>query len=908
MGNRQQQDDSTIRLGGLNMNFPYVPYGIQKAMLAKIAVTLTNKEHSLIESPTGTGKTLVLLCASLAWQKQSKADQTPLISARLRRQLAEERRQKLEKRPCSCGRRPNRTELDELKEAKKVGTKGKCIDEDDCSESACKKVKTNDTLESSPYFNKKSKQKEPEFIIIDSDDECTAIEPKENFKQDNEKKIVNDGEIEIIEDFNGAHQKHLSSSESGKNISDIIEDEMCKNCQAIKIEDDYNDELGHPNTRVKVSKIPRIYYGTRTHKQITQVVRELKKTAYKDDLKMCILSSRDRTCVNDDVRDQPDRNDRCQELVKNKSKTSMSKNKSSVDTCKFYRDSNAMAAEFERIFEEFKNDAWDIEDAVKFAKDQCLCPYYGVRSIQDQADITFCPYNYLLDPNIRKALNINLNNAVIIFDEAHNIEDICRDSASFVIDTQQIDEILTTINRAAPNYIQGSTVRDAYDFFKNLFTDIKAFIVKFKFEPMVGGQDGDCLARHIMLHQEMFNVLEQINLGAKNLKAVKENLAALRGDDDESNDKRNDESQDLALSNNEMQYITQLANTLDFLHSANGKYRNDYRCIVSKHLERIRQNQKTPNRTTNDDVYAFRLSLLCMNPGIAFEKIHSLAWSVIVASGTLSPVESLKTELGCQFAHVFEGSHVIDDDRIFAAILSTGPHRIDLNCAYTNSLKLDFQDEIGIIVRDVCQSVPNGVLCFFPSYDRMENLYQRWFSKGYIKDIQASGKKLFREQKSYTAAKFEEELQKYHRCAKGRGALLFAVFRGKVSEGIDFSDTAARAVITIGIPYPNIREITIGLKKEYNDRARRERPHLMNGGDWYASQAFRALNQALGRCIRHKDDWGAIIMIDSRLRGATGLNNISKWIRRVVSIPNDYESVKRSLIDFVNRRTIKEEN
>ena len=34
------------------------------------------------------------------------------------------------------------------------------------------------------------------------------------------------------------------------------------------------------------------------------------------------------------------------------------------------------------------------------------------------------------------------------------------------------------------------------------------------------------------------------------------------------------------------------------------------------------------------------------------------------------------------------------------------------------------------------------------------------------------------------------------------GAVIFAVCRGKISEGLDFSDDAARAVLLIGIPYP----------------------------------------------------------------------------------------------------------
>lgn len=41
------------------------------------------------------------------------------------------------------------------------------------------------------------------------------------------------------------------------------------------------------------------------------------------------------------------------------------------------------------------------------------------------------------------------------------------------------------------------------------------------------------------------------------------------------------------------------------------------------------------------------------------------------------------------------------------------------------------------------------------------------------------------------------------------GALLIAVCRGKVSEGLDFCDENARAVITIGIPFPNVKDLQV---------------------------------------------------------------------------------------------------
>ena len=52
------------------------------------------------------------------------------------------------------------------------------------------------------------------------------------------------------------------------------------------------------------------------------------------------------------------------------------------------------------------------------------------------------------------------------------------------------------------------------------------------------------------------------------------------------------------------------------------------------------------------------------------------------------------------------------------------------------------------------------------------------------------------------------------------GSCLFAVCRGKVAEGIDFSDDMARAVVLTGIPFPNLYDPRVKLKKEYIDSRR----------------------------------------------------------------------------------------
>jgi Fanconi anemia group J protein len=45
----------------------------------------------------------------------------------------------------------------------------------------------------------------------------------------------------------------------------------------------------------------------------------------------------------------------------------------------------------------------------------------------------FAPYNYLVDPSIRKSMQLDelVRGAIVIVDEAHNIEGVARDAASF---------------------------------------------------------------------------------------------------------------------------------------------------------------------------------------------------------------------------------------------------------------------------------------------------------------------------------------------------------------------------------------------------------------------------------------------------------------------------------------------
>lgn len=168
--------------------------------------------------------------------------------------------------------------------------------------------------------------------------------------------------------------------------------------------------------------VPKVIYASRTHSQISQAIQELKRTGY-NHMKAAVIGSRDQLCVHPDL-----------EKESNANKIQLCKLKVTTRTCHFHN-----RLEGQKDQPEFREaTVLDIEDIVRIGKKLKCCPYYASKELMDGADIVFMPYNYLLDPKIRKANKVDLHNTIVILDEAHNVEKMCEESASVQISSSEI--------------------------------------------------------------------------------------------------------------------------------------------------------------------------------------------------------------------------------------------------------------------------------------------------------------------------------------------------------------------------------------------------------------------------------------------------------------------------------------
>ncbi|XP_041114358.1 regulator of telomere elongation helicase 1-like [Polyodon spathula] len=755
----------TIELNGITVDFPFTPYQCQEDYMSKVITCLQNKVNGVLESPTGTGKTLCLLCSTLAWRDHFK----DTISAR---------------------------------------------------------------------------------------------------------KISEMGGAELFPD------RPMSS---------------------------WGNSATDGETSAYYTDIPKIIYASRTHSQLSHVINELKNTSYRP--KMCVLGSREQLCINPEVKKQ----------TSNHMKIHLCRAKLASHSCQYYNNIDEKSTEKDLV-----NTILDVEDLVKNGNKHRVCPYYLSRSMKQQADIIFMPYNYLLDLKSRRVHNIELNGAVIIFDEAHNVEKMCEDSASFDLTPYDIATAIEAVNQVLSERAKRVGPSDE----------------EFHMEAAVSGLKMDVvdIAKIKMILLDLEAAIDSIDLPA-NGKGVTKPGSFIFELFKKAHLTFETKSGVLEAVETIIGYLSAFCfvfcffcfffvdngifiNTLglqklsDVIEIVFSSYPTDGSIVALEqnigqhykvHIQPDNSNQK---RKQNTDIWSASatkkkgkiLSYWCFSPGFSMnELVRRGVRSIILTSGTLSPLSSFTSEMQIEFPVTLENPHVIDKHQIFVGIVPKGPDGIQLSSAYDKRFTPDYMASLGKTVTNVGRVVPHGLLVFFSSYPVMDKTIEYWKDNGHGSTIEGV-KPMFVEPRN--KGEFTEVMDSYYAKVsdpKASGASFFAVCRGKASEGLDFSDTNGRAVIITGLPFPPRMDPKIILKMQFLDEMRRKATggvKFLSGQEWYRQQASRAVNQAIGRVIRHRHDFGAIFLCDHRFMNTDARAQLPSWVRPFVKVYDNFGHIIRDVSQF----------
>uniref|UniRef100_A0A3B4HCA1 DNA 5'-3' helicase n=1 Tax=Pundamilia nyererei TaxID=303518 RepID=A0A3B4HCA1_9CICH len=893
-------------IGGVKIHFPCKAYPSQLAMMNLIVRGLNTGQYCLLESPTGSGKSLALLCSALGWQhaqfaklqeggstgpdKSHKSDSPTSCKCGCHSKSSRNKATAADKhavvdltvspskdtaQPSTSAQEPSKKQslASRLSEKLQASLSSDCVKDDDFQQDR-KRIRTF------PVFASQSRKRQRlEKGVVFTDDEPEL---------ENQPAGPQSWNAETKHQAPGCSSTScVSTIQTGSQVLSSLIAEVVKDGVKDKEKDGRR-------------KIPKIFFGTRTHKQITQITHELKRTLYCG-VPMTILSSRDHTCVNPDVVPHANRNERCKDLLEAKDGRS----------CRYYHGVQRMRDQNTLQHVHGLRAAWDIEELVTLGKRLRSCSYFAARELMQSAWIIFCPYNYLLDPMIRESMEIDLEGQILVLDEAHNIEDCARESASYTLDYKSLlmsrDELDSMVN----NNIRRSKHELLRGFCYSLINWIQE-------SQSLMSERGYETAGKVWSGKDIVGIFHTLGITADTFNILKQNLAAVLEKEERVGvvNGREDVVQIPTISPPTATVLKNLFMVLDFLFRDSCRFADDYRVALQKSYAWTNQappdvpdaqgfivRPRNRRQTVRVKAEVLTLSFWCLNPAVAFSDLSGSVHSIVLTSGTLSPMDSFSSELGVKFSIQLEANHVINKSQVWVGTVGTGPQGRKLCATFQNAETYAFQDEVGGLLLHVCQVMAKGVLCFLPSYKMLDKLRDRWTKTGLWDKLEQQKTVITEPRGGGGKGDFDELLHTYYSaikyCEEKDGALLIAVCRGKVSEGLDFTDDNARAVVAVGIPFPNIKDLQVELKMKYNDLHSKSRG-LLPGSRWYEIQAYRALNQALGRCIRHRNDWGALILVDDRYRNNPNkyITGLSKWVRQLVQHHSTFSDAMQSLVAF----------
>nr|XP_025138817.1 ATP-dependent DNA helicase DDX11 isoform X5 [Bubalus bubalis] len=857
--------DETQEAGGVHFPFPFTPYAIQKDFMAALYQVLEAGKIGIFESPTGTGKSLSLICGALSWLRDF-----------------EQKKRQEEERLLGAGAPASNNGL-----APALGLPSSCqgspgtpeaTGEPDWITQFVQKKEERDFVDRLKEEQVRRKKREERLQQIRHNTKL-RFAAKRMRQEDEETERLLRLSSEML--AAGTEPEQVASGEEELVLAEYESDEEKGVPSGVGVDEDDLDE----------EHVTKIYYCSRTHSQLAQFVHEVQKSPFGQDTRLVSLGSRQNLCVNGDVRKLGSVqliNDRCVEMQRSKHErksiteeeepTKRRRRQEPRATCPFYS--------YERLQllrDEVLAGVKDVEQLVALGKEAQACPYYGGRFAIPAAQLCQA-HSQLLQYMERYGKRLKAKNLMYIKQLLYLLEKFVAVLGGNIKQNPNTQSLSQA----------GTELKTINDFlFQSEIDNINLFKVRRYCEKSK-------ISRKLLGFTERYGAVLVPSMEQPKLSGFQDFLQSLQPGAMAAPAAPMEVGED--RSPRPASPLMHVEGFLEALTTAN----QDGRVILSR--------QGSLSQSS--------LKFLLLNPAVHFAQVVKECRAVVIAGGTMQPVSDFREQLlasaGVEAERVVEFScgHVIPPDHILPLIICSGPSNQMLDFTYQKRGLPQMMDETGRILCNLCNVVPGGVVCFFPSYEYQHQVCAHWEKSGLLARLTIR-KKIFQEPRK--AHRVEQVLLEYSRCIKVRlrvpralkgaptvgrcssglvfpqhcgqargtetGALLLSVVGGKMSEGINFSDDLGRCVVMVGMPYPNIMSPELQEKMAYLDQTLPRAPGQARPGKVLVENlCMKAVNQSIGRAIRHQKDFASIVLLDQRYASPAVQAKLPAWIRDRVEV------------------------
>mmetsp|Transcript_25104 Transcript_25104/g.64132 ORF Transcript_25104/g.64132 Transcript_25104/m.64132 type:complete len:817 (-) Transcript_25104:40-2490(-) len=679
-------------------------------------------------------------------------------------------------------------------------------------------------------------------------------------------------------------------------------------------------------------EVGKLVYCTRTVPEMSKALEELRNVieyrvevlagrrvaqslaeteAVTGDILAVGLSARRNMCIHPEVSREADReriDEKCRELT-----ASFVRSHANVDsrkTCEYYTRYQDFAAGVGRGCA-LPNGVYTVEDlaALGAQEKNKWCPYFMSKRLLQTASVVVLNYQYVLDPKVSQVTmlggaDIPVRNpegsridevvpgamkepSIVVFDEAHNIDDVCIEALSVRLDSTSLERSSKNLTDLAAKVeqtkqIDAARLQEEYQRLVQGLQDageIDDQVAERISSPVLPDDIVvEAIPGNIRRAEHFINLMRRVVLFLKSY--LKERREA-RTEGALSLQHRMEEEAQVDSRTLKFCYdrLRSLLNTLEVVNvdefgpitrvadfcTLLGHYVKGFIAIVDPYPEA---------HGIYDPVFDFS----CLDAAIAMRPVMKRFQSVILTSGTISPLEMYPKMLAMTNV-VSTHSFQIQLDRrcICPMIVSRGSDQVPVSSRFALRDDPSVVRNYGQLLEDLVATVPDGMVCFFPSYAYMEKVIKKWYETGVLARVMAK-KLVFIETKDIVATTYA--LANFRlACDCGRGAVFFSVARGKVSEGIDFDRHYGRCVVLFGVPFQYTLSKVLRARLEFL-----KEHHKIQESEFLTFDAMRAASQCVGRVIRSKRDYGIMVFADQRYSKQDKRDKIPEWIQTFMDI------------------------
>ncbi|OJK04707.1 hypothetical protein ASPACDRAFT_49111 [Aspergillus aculeatus ATCC 16872] len=631
----------------------------------------------------------------------------------------------------------------------------------------------------------------------------------------------------------------------------------------------------------------KLIYCSRTMSEIEKALAELKalmsfrakELGYTEDFRALGLTSRKNLCLHPSVKREKSGtvvDARCRSLTAGFVKEKKERG-DDVELCVYHE--NLDLLEPHNLV---PPGVFTLDGLSRYGEEHKQCPYFSARRMMPFCNVIIYSYHYLLDPKIAERVSKELSkDCIVVFDEAHNIDNVCIESLSIDL----TEDSLRKATRGANNLerkiseMKSSDAEKLQNEYTKLVEGLREAEQAREEDQFISNPvlPDDLLkeavpgnirrAEHFVTFLKRF--IEYLKTRMKVTHTISETPLSFLT---HVKDLTYIERKPLRFC---AERLTSLVRTLELINIEDYQPLQEVATFATlvatyeKGFLLILEPFESEAATVPNPVLHFT----CLDAAIAIKPVFDRFSSVIITSGTLSPLQMYPKMLG--FETVLQESYSMTLARrsFLPMIVTRGSDQAQISSSFQIRNDPGVVRNYGNMVLEFSRITPDGIVVFFPSYLYMESIISMWQGMGILDSIW-NYKLILVE--TPDAQESSLALETYRTaCCNGRGALLFCVARGKVSEGIDFDHHYGRAVINIGVPFQYTESRILKARLEFLRENYRIREN-----DFLSFDAMRHAAQCLGRVLRGKDDYGVMVLADRRFQKKR--NQLPKWISQAM--------------------------